>query len=243
MWDQTYAYSELPDDEETAEEVEFISRVLDLGGHGLILDLCCGQGRHSIKLANMGYSVIGLDSSKALLDMAKSESLKNSARRLLWFVEGDMRSLPIRDNTCDAVINLFTSFGFFDDAENIGVLRAIADVLKPGGKLLLDYWNPYIAVQLDGTRNWWWVTENLLTLAEVRCDFPSGRLQDIRTLINIEKSSMENAVRNLRLYTLPELEKMLTSVGLRISKIYGDIDERDYDSETRRLITVSEKVK
>ncbi|MBM3210908.1 class I SAM-dependent methyltransferase, partial [Candidatus Poribacteria bacterium] len=64
MWDQNYAQSELPSDEENTEEIEFISRVLDLKEGSMILDLCCGQGRHSLALASMGYRVIGLDSSE-----------------------------------------------------------------------------------------------------------------------------------------------------------------------------------
>ena len=239
MWDETYAHSELPSDEETTEEVEFISRALGLDGSGIILDLCCGQGRHSVRLADMGYSVIGLDSSRTLLEVAKESIAASPRRRDLWLVEGDMRSIPIREGTCDAVVNMFTSFGFFDDSENLRVLEGVAYVLKPGGKFLLDYWNPYIAAQLDGTRNWWWITENLLALAEARYDFSSGRLQDLRTVVDIEKSSVENTVRKLKFYMLPELEKMLEKAGLRILKVYGDVDERDYDGESRRLITVS----
>jgi len=242
MWDQNYAYSELPDDEETAEEIEFVHRVLDLEEGAIVLDLCCGQGRHSVALANMGYSIVGLDSSRSLLELVEKEKLHEEKARL-WLVEGDMRNIPLRAGTCDAVINLFTSFGFFDDAGNLSVLETAASVLKPDGKLLIDYWNPYMAAQLDGTRNWWWITENLLALAEARYDFSSGRLRDLRTLIDVEKSSVENVVRELRFYTLPELEKMLEEVGLQILEVYGDVDERGYDGETRRLITISGKAR
>jgi SAM-dependent methyltransferase len=240
MWDHTYAHSELPDDEETIEEVEFISSVLDLKDGGVILDLCCGQGRHSIKLARKGYTVIGLDSSRTLLELVEKEALRDEEVGL-WLVEGDMRSIPIHEGTCDAVVNLFTSFGFLDDAENFQTLRSVASVLKPGGKFLLDYWNPYVAAQLDGTRNWWWVTDNLLALAEAQYDFATGRLRDLRTLVDIGKSSVENVTREIRFYTLPELEKMLEEVGLQILAAYGDVDEREYDGESRRLITVSTK--
>jgi len=242
MWDQNYAYSELPDDEETAEEIEFVHRVLDLEEGAIVLDLCCGQGRHSVALANMGYSIVGLDSSRSLLELVEKEKLHEEKARL-WLVEGDMRNIPLRAGTCDAVINLFTSFGFFDDAGNLSVLETAASVLKPDGKLLIDYWNPYMAAQLDGTRNWWWITENLLALAEARYDFSSGRLRDLRTLIDVEKSSVENVVRELRFYTLPELEKMLEEVGLQILEVYGDVDERGYDGESRRLITISGKAR
>ncbi len=243
MWNETYAYSELPSDEETAEELEFISRVLELEEGALILDLCCGQGRHSVGLADMGYSVIGLDSSRSLIDLAKEYIAASPRHRVsasrLWFVESDMRNIPIRERTCDAAINLFTSFGFFDDAGNLQVLEAVASVLKPGGKFLLDYWNPYVAAQLDGTRNWWWITDSLLALADAQYDFSTGRLMDLRTIVDVEKSSVENAVREVRFYTLPELEKMLEEAGLHVLEVYGDIDEREYDGESRRLITVS----
>jgi len=241
MWDQNYAHSELPDDAETAEETEFIHRVLDLDEGGIILDLCCGQGRHSVALANMGYSVVGLDSSRSLLELVRKEDLQEDAK--LRLVEGDMRNIPLRAGSCDAVINLFTSFGFFDDAGNLRVLESAASALKPGGKLLLDYWNPHMAVQLDGTRNWWWIAENLLALAEARYDFSTGRLRDVRTLIDVKRSSVENTLRELRFYTLPELEKMLKKAGLQILEVYGDVDEREYDGESRRLITISGKVK
>ncbi len=240
MWDHTYASSELPGDEETEEEVEFIHRALDLDDGAIILDLCCGQGRHSVKLAAMGYTIIGLDSSRTLLELVERGAPGHEEIKL-WLVEGDMRDIPIREGTCDAVVNLFTSFGFFDDIGNLRVLETVASVLKPGGKFLLDYWNPYIAAQLDGTRNWWWITDNLLALAEASYDFSAGRLRDLRTVVDIDGSSVENVVREVRFYTLPELQGMLEKAGMYILEVYGDIDEREYDSESRRLITISQK--
>ncbi len=237
MWDITYAESELPDDEETEEEVEFITQVLKLKKGSYILDLCCGQGRHSVRLAEKGFYVIGLDYSEELLKLVP----EHDSKAKLWFVKGDMRNIPFCKDMFDAVINLFTSFGFFSDKENLQTLKSMASVLKPKGKLLLDYWNPYVAVQLDGTRNWWWINDNLLSLAEVRYDFSVGRLYDVRTIINTKDGSIRNAIRNLRFYTLPEIDEMLKKAGMRMLKVYGDIDEREYNGETRRLITLSEK--
>jgi SAM-dependent methyltransferase len=242
MWDRNYAYSELPSEEETAEEIEFICAVLGLEPGDIVLDLCCGQGRHSVELAIKGYSVVGVDSSRSLLDLVEKERLLDEDAKL-WLVEGDMRNIPLKENSCHAVINLFTSFGFFHDEGNQQVLSSVASVLRPGGRFLLEYWNPYVAAQLDGTRNWWWITDNLLALAEARYDFSTSRLQDFRTIVDVEKSSVDNSVREITFYMLPELEKMLKSAGLRVVEIYGDVDERDYDGDSRRLITLSEKVK
>ena len=238
MWDQNYAYSELPDEEEAAEELEFMLRTLDLKDDAVILDLCCGEGRHSRALAALGYSVVGVDASPSLISIAQKESVGSKDARL-WFLQGDMRNIPLHENSCDAVINLFTSFGFFDDFENLQTLRSASSVLKPNGKLLLDYWNPYAAAQLDGVRNWWWITDSLLALAEVNYDFTSGRLQDTRTLVDVETGTVEKAVRDIRFYMLQELEEMLAKAGLHVQEVYGDIDAREYDGESRRLITIS----
>lgn len=245
MWDQNYAQSELPSDEENTEEIEFISRVLDLKEGSMILDLCCGQGRHSLALASMGYRVIGLDSSEVLLNIAR-KSVDSSPDSKIYssnvcFIQGDMKCIPLRENTFDAVINIFSSFGFFDDKGNMEVLKYVYAVLKPGGKFLLDYWNPYAAAQLDGTRNWWWITDRLLALAEAQYEFSTGRLRDLRTIIDVEKSTIENATREIMFYMLPQLKEMLENAGLHIVEVYGDIDEREYNGDSRRLITLSHK--
>jgi len=114
MWDHTYAFSELPSEEETLEEIEFITNVLNLNDNATILDLCCGQGRHAVALASIGYSVIGVDSSRTLLNLMEKGNPQDKQYKL-WLVEGDMQNIPLRPNSCAAVINLFTSFGFFDD--------------------------------------------------------------------------------------------------------------------------------
>lgn len=239
MWDENYALSELPDDKEKEEEIDFINHVLSLRSYDLVLDLCCGEGRHARGLVELEHRVIGLDSSKELIDIAK----KSSDQENLWFIQGDMRNIPLRQNSCHAVINMFTSFGFFDDEGNMQVLKSVASVLKRKGKLLLDYWNPYAAPQLDGTKNWWWVNDKVLCLAYAKYDYTTGRLQDIRTIIDFKNSSMQNSVRDIRFYTLLEIEAMLKSAGLEIIEVFGDIDEREYDMNSRRLITLSEKVK
>ena len=182
----------------------------------------------------MGYHIIGMDSSKSLLDIANRSSR-------LRFIQGDMRNIPVRENTFDAVINIFTSFGFFDDEGNMQVLKSVASVLKSGGRFLLDYWNPFAAAQLDKTRNWWWINDSLLSLAEVQYDFSSGIISDLRTIVNIKTGITEKFTRELRFYTLPEQKKMLKESGLRIIEVYGDVDGREYDVGARRLITLSEK--
>jgi len=241
MWDETYLFSELPSEEETIEEVEFLWDKLELNKDSVVLDLCCGQGRHALQLAKQGCLVIGLDSSRFLLDEAL-KGIRQQKLTRMKLIEGDMRAIPL-DNVCDAVINLYTSFGFFSDADNLTVLSNIALALKPKGKLLLDYWNPYLATQLDGTRNWWWIKDELLALAEVKYDATSGVLYDYRTIIELEQnetSSMRQSTNRIRLYFPTELEERLKSVGLQMLDLYGDFDGRSFDLDSRRLIVVAQ---
>ena len=238
MWDETYLQSELPSEAETEEEANFIFSVLNLQPGSRVLDLCCGQGRHGLQLASQGVNVLGLDNSRFLLNEAKNNA--DADGRRLGLVEADMRHIPLKP-CCDAVISLFTSFGFFEEADNTDVLSEIASVLKPSGQLLIDYWNPYAVTQLDHTRNWWWVTDSTLALAEVEYEPQSGRLFDYRTIIEIPTKTIREMVNTVRFYFPTEMKRLLDTVGLCIRATYGDFDGSDFTTGSRRMITVAEK--
>lgn len=238
MWDETYVLSELPSEAETEEEANFVYSVLNLHPGARILDLCCGQGRHGRQLASLGVDVIGLDNSRFLLNEAK-KNVQSDERRL-QLIEADMRHIPLKPN-CDAAISLFTSFGFFEDADNANVLSEIASVLKPSGQLLIDYWNPYAVTQLDHTRNWWWVSDSTLALAEVEYEPQSGRLFDYRTVIELPTRSIRKTVNAVRFYFPTELNRLLETVGLSTRSTYGDFDGSGFSTQSRRMITIAEK--
>ena len=238
MWDQTYLLSELPPAAETAEEVEFISETLELVRGATVLDLCCGQGRHGQLLADRGIKVVGLDSSRFLLTEAQKNG--STSQNRLHLVEGDTRHIPLKP-VCDAVINLFTSFGFFEDSDNKRVITAVAAALKPSGKFLLEYWNPYAVLQLNQTRNWWWMSESLLALAEVEYDPAAGQLSDYRTVVDLSTGTIQESVNRIRFYFPTELEEIFASAGLKVRAMYGDFDYSPFLTESRRLITIAEK--
>ncbi|MGW1740142.1 class I SAM-dependent methyltransferase [Nocardia sp. NPDC001965] len=115
----------------TESEVEAIATLLRLPRGARILDIPCGFGRHAGPLSRRGYRVVGVDSSPEQLDDAR--------RRYpdCTFVLTDMRTPPA--GPYDAILNLWTSFGFFDTREeDFAALSAWADVLVPGGKLVME---------------------------------------------------------------------------------------------------------
>ncbi len=122
-----------------AEAARFIDALAERGtpaAGATILDLGCGAGRHSSYLAAKGFDVTGLDLSAESLRMARRNERAN-----LRFVRQDMRA-PFGTDRFDCVLNLFTSFGYFDAVEdNLTVVQNIAAALRPGGTVVIDYLN------------------------------------------------------------------------------------------------------
>ncbi len=128
------------DTEEAERDVQAIKNVLDLKENELVLDLCCGNGRHDIPLVRMGCRVVGLDFSMPLLSVARSARMPGTTYPL--YIRADARNIPFRNGIFDIIVNLFTSFGYFTDDENCEMLRSISRVLKPDGRFYIDYLNP-----------------------------------------------------------------------------------------------------
>lgn len=132
-------------------EVAFLWRALGLKKGSRVLDLPCGTGRHSIRLARRGASVLGVDANGDYLRRARA-----SARGLpnVRFVQGDMRRVGLEEEF-DAAVNLWTSFGYFDrPSDDLRVLRGVARALKPGGLFLIDLVDYATLGRRRHARNW-----------------------------------------------------------------------------------------
>ncbi|MBM3185774.1 MAG: methyltransferase domain-containing protein [Bacteroidetes bacterium] len=138
-WFDTSYYHQLYNNRNEDEAKLFISNLLDflkLDKNAKLLDLACGKGRHAKTLNEFGYDVLGVDLSPNSISIASE--LKNEH---LNFQVHDMRE-PIHGKTFDAVFNLFTSFGYFDETtDNERVCNAIAKMLNPHGILVIDFMN------------------------------------------------------------------------------------------------------
>lgn len=138
-WFDTSYYHQLYNNRNEDEAKLFISNLLNflkLDKNSKLLDLACGKGRHAKTLNEFGYDVLGVDLSPNSISIA-SEMKKEH----LDFQVHDMRE-PIQGKTFDAVFNLFTSFGYFDETtDNERVCSAISEMLNPNGILVIDFMN------------------------------------------------------------------------------------------------------
>ena len=140
------AFLELYERADVELAVRQVDQVLRLLGEGeplrppaCILDVCCGYGRHAVELARRGFTVTGVDVSPVQIAHARRRAAE--AGVAARFIVGDARALPVR-GPFDAAINMFLSFGYFaTDEEHQAMLAGIARALRPGGRLLIDFWN------------------------------------------------------------------------------------------------------
>lgn len=133
--DYLYFYSTFLDRDRTRADLDRIEGTLDIGPGDRILDVPCGHGRIANALARDGYTVTGVDRSESFLGIARSAAHRDGVE--VDYLLGDLRNLPV-DGPYDAVVCWFTSFGYFEDDENRGVLGEFARVLRPGGRLGME---------------------------------------------------------------------------------------------------------
>ena len=133
-WFETFLHS-IPENQ-SDEEVAFLVRSLPVSRFTRVLDVCCGAGRHAVRLARAGYRVTGLDRDSAVLGTAETVEPDNPR-----YVTGDMRNLAGVEGPFDAALLLWQSFGYFSSQENDVVLSALASQLKDDGRLILDLYH------------------------------------------------------------------------------------------------------
>jgi len=129
------------DENEARNFLNHLFELLNFDKSQRILDLACGKGRHAIYLNQRGYTVSGIDLAEDSIRYAR----KFENEDLKFFIH-DMRE-PFQNNQFDLVLNMFTSFGYFETREeNLNVVRNVYTSLVEGGVFLLDFLNPYTAI-------------------------------------------------------------------------------------------------
>lgn len=222
------------DEAEAEAGVSLFQRETAVRPGGLVLDLACGYGRHLERLRHAGYLPVGLDLSARLLrDAAERPGIAGS------LVRGDMRHLPFPDGAFDALVNFFTSFGYFaSQDEDRMVIREMRRVVKSGGAFLLDYLNaPWVMANLeaesevenDGRRvrqRRWIEAGHVIKRIEI---FPGGEDR-------VGERAPQIFHERVRLYEPDDLGALLARHGLDVKARFGDYTGAPFGADSPRLV-------
>lgn len=219
------------DDKSAAEESAGIVTLLEPAGRRTeILDVCCGNGRHAAALTGMGLDVWGVDLSSTLL--AEARAREELAGRV---IRADIRELPF-GTRFDAVLNLFTSFGYFNEEENEDALAEMARVLVPGGQMLLDHMNRPAVERRVGS------DEKKHAEAVIRQNRRIEGNRVLKDIIVIEKGREPvHLTEDVRLYGPDEMTAMLEEAGFEDVRLYGSFAGEPLSEESERMIAVARK--
>jgi len=205
-----------------------LTQYLNLPEKAKVLDLACGRGRHSIYLSQLGYDVTGVDLSLNSIQEASKNANKN-----LRFEVHDMRQpFPAQ---FDAVFNLFTSFGYFEeDEDNFKTLQAIHDSLSEYGFGVIDFMNvEYVLHDL--------VPEETKTVDGIT--FHIKRYTDTKYIIKeirfVDQGQDFCYYEKVRMLSLEDFQSMMERAGIYLLDIFGDYKLKKYYKKTsERLIMV-----
>jgi SAM-dependent methyltransferase len=219
--------------EEAQQFIDILEKKLNFKHSDVFLDLACGKGRHSIYLNSKGYDVIGVD-----LSPNNIEAAKQSANEHLGFYVHDMRE-TFRSGSFDFVLNLFTSFGYFDENyDNFRAIKAVAENLKSGGTLVLDYMNSAKAVK-NLTKYYEKEVDGIKFIITKKIEY-GFIIKNIDFDYDCEHHHFEERVKIL---TCEDFRYYFRKVELTCKEIYGSYDLKPFEvAESDRMIFVVQKM-
>lgn len=237
LWIETYPYM-FPKERFEAADAQ-VTSIMNLTGcdGGALLDLCCGPGRHAIPFARRGFTVTAVDRTDFLLE--KGRAYADEEGVVVEWIARDMRHF-VRESAFELAINLFTSFGFFDDPDdNFKVLSNAFQSLKAGGAFVLDVSGKEIIARIFEATGSYELPDGGLLVQRRRVIDDWSRMDNEWLLIR------DNEIRLFRLrhwiYSGRELRQLLVAAGFETVDIFGNLEGAPYDASASRLVAVARK--
>jgi D-alanine-D-alanine ligase len=228
----------------TREEVDFLEETLDLDKSAFILDLCGGQGRHSLELSRRGFmNVTVLDYSGYLIDLGQKRAKQEALNTI--FIQNDARNTGLPGESFQCIIIMASSFGYFiDEDENKKVLNETFRLLMHKGTLLLDLPNRDYVIQNFKPFSSHRINEDISVnrTRELADDIIYGR----ETVTSEKKGCIRDRTYCTRLYSLDKISELIHSAGFSSIICKKDFMNRaaegDYGCMTNRMIITAKKL-
>jgi len=220
----------------TVKDAGLLAGLLGVGPGASVLDLGCGPGRYALPLAESGFRVTGIDRTRPYLDAARK--LASRKRLKIEFRHADMRRF-VRPGAFDAVINTFSTFGYFKDpADDLRVCRNVLRSLRPGGRFLIETMSKEVLARVFEPSGWREANGAFLLEEREVVDGWSGLSQ---RWVLVRGGKVTEFRVYMRLYSAVELRALLRRAGFRQVEVFGGLERETYDNNARRLVTLGRK--
>jgi SAM-dependent methyltransferase len=215
-----------------------------------VLDLCCGIGRHSVALAEKGFQMTGIDLSEANVNRAKATAKERGVEKRTEFLVGDARRLleyiPPTGRKFGAVINMYTSLGYWDEATDVSILQQASQLAEKGSILVVDiankdylvrHFQPFGMLTFQGEPRYVLIEERQLNLETSRMNnkwiFYRKEGEDLKHAATVQLDH--------KVYSLNELVSLIRSAGWDYLKAYGDFGLNSMTFDTSRMIAIARR--
>jgi len=246
LFDEIYLLTDarsVCDEKLTRQEVDFLEETLDLDKSASILDLCGGQGRHSLELSRRGYAnVTVLDYSRYLVDLGKKRAEQEKLNAI--FIQGDARNTGLCGQSFQFIIIMASSFGYFvDEDENKKILNEAFRLLTPQGTLLLDLPDRDYVLQNFTPFSCHRVNEDITVNREK--ELGDDIIYSREVVTSVEKGCIRDRTYCTRLYSPEKISDLLYSAGFSSITCQKDFMNRqtegDYGCMTNRIVVTAIK--
>ncbi len=217
------------------EHIKLILENVNIPSGAKVLDMACGAGRHAIILARKNFDVTAVDLSENLLSIAKKNTYVENLK--INFVHSDIRNFK-SDNKFNLVLNLFTSFGYFEsDEENFSVLQKAYDLLVEDGFFVLDFFNSrYLQQNLVES------SEEILGGVKIHQFRKIKENRVTKEIVITKNGNLSQFEESVRMFTKDELVNAIQNIGFDIYKTFGDFLGNKFEQFTSpRLIMICKK--
>jgi len=214
---------------------------------GRLLDVPCGIGRHSTRLARMGYRTLGVDLSPAYVRRAQELAEREGVADRAAYSTGDMRdlgrSVPQDEGPFDAAMNLWTSLGYYGEGADVGILRGYADLVRPGGILLVYVVNRDGVVRHFDPQGYE-TFGDLVHIEDRHLDLDASWMRNGWRFFRKVGQDLEGIVAmqvEHRIYSLHELRSLFERSGWRVEATFGGYEMEPPSLDAPGLLVVGRK--
>lgn len=228
LFDEVYLLTDarsVNDAEVTRREIDVVCDLLPLQPGHRILDLCGGQGRHSLELARRGYiNCTVLDYSEVLLERGRQQASGRGSR--INFVQGDAARTGLPDSAFDHVMILGNSLGYLPQAtDDLLIMQEARRLLRPGGRLLVDITDGDVVRERFAPNAWHEIAEDIVVCRQRELTADVVRVREV--VLCKERGLIRDQSYAIRTYSPTLLETLVFDAGFTDVAIHRNFSPRD----------------